>query len=632
MQLKFQSRSKTFLQIFIESPDTSSAMTEKISLEVSRHSAAHILAAAVLKIFPNTKLDIGPATEKGFYYDFDSEHTFTADDLTAIETEMRKIIADDLPFVRQEISRDTALKQFESVGQDYKVERLADIPVGEIISTYTVGEFTDLCRGPHVESSKQVGVIKLLSVSGAYYRGNEKNRQLQRIHGTAFNKQEELDENLKNIEEAKLRDHRKLGKELQLFAIDNDVGQGLILWLPRGTILRNELQNFIAKELRRQGYQQVMTPHVARLGLFRTSGHFPHYRESQFEPIADREDIDGSLSYDSLFTALESGNRAGFLIKPMNCPGHIKIYDNTPKSYRDLPYRLAEFGTVYRWEQSGELSGMTRVRGFTQDDAHIFCTEEQLEDEILGCISLVRNILDTMAMRDCRVRVSLRDPKSDKYIGSNESWEKSENSLRQAVKRIGLKYTEEIGEAAFYGPKVDFVIRDVIGREWQLGTVQVDYNLPSRFNLSYVGADNLNHIPVLVHRAPFGSLERFCGVLIEHFGGDFPLWLAPEQVRLLPINDNIIPYAEKIRDILVEKDLRVSIDDRSDKLGAKIRRAEIEKIPCSAILGEKEKSSAELSVRSRICKDYEGTHTISAFADILLNDIRTKRLPDVFLK
>ncbi|MDR2576815.1 MAG: threonine--tRNA ligase [Puniceicoccales bacterium] len=612
--------------------DTSRAMMDKISLEMRRHSAAHVLAAAVLELFPGTKADIGPATEKGFYYDFASEHTFTAEDLALLEEKMRQIIARDLPIERWEISREEATQLFANAGQTYKLERLADIAVGETISTYAIGQFVDLCRGPHVASTGQIGVVKLLSIAGAYYRGNEKNQQLQRIYGTAFETQKELDRYLENLEEAKLRDHRRLGKELQLFAIDNDVGQGLILWLPRGTILRMELQNFIAKELQWQGYQQVMTPHVARLGLFRTSGHFPYYREAQFEPIADREDLDASLSYGELSQSLESGQRDGFLIKPMNCPGHIKIYQNTPKSYRDLPCRLAEFGTVYRWEQSGELSGMTRVRGFTQDDAHIFCTDEQLEEEILGCISLVQKILDTMAMRECRVRVSLRDPKSDKYIGGDEAWEKSERALRQAVRRLNLPFSEEIGEAAFYGPKIDFIVRDVLGREWQLGTVQVDYNLPARFQVSYVGADNRLHTPVLIHRAPFGSLERFCGVLIEHFGGNFPLWLAPEQLRLLPINDALVPYAQTVRDFLVKKDLRVSVDDHADKLGAKIRRAELEKIPCVAVIGAKERDSGELSVRSRICADYDGNHTISTLAEKLLDDIRTRKLPDAFLE
>ena len=596
-----------------------------------RHSAAHVLAAAVLRLFPTAKIDIGPATETGFYYDFDGDHSFVAEDLIAIEAVMGEIIASDLPFLRREVDRGEAEKIFRSSGQHYKLERLADIADGEAITIYSLGDFVDLCRGPHLQSSGKIGAFKLLSIAGAYYRGSESNRQMQRIYGTAFHSQKELDDHLEAVEEAKRRDHRRLGKELQLFTIDNDVGQGLILWLPRGTVLRTELQQFIAKELVRQGYDQVITPHVARLELFRTSGHFPYYRDAQFEPIADREDLDRELTYGELSNALESGTCSGFLIKPMNCPGHIKIFTDSPKSYRDLPCRLAEFGTVYRWEQSGELSGMTRVRGFTQDDAHIFCTEEQLEDEILGCISLVRKIFDTLAIGDYRIRIGLRDPQSSKYIGDDEIWEKSEDALLRAVKTLGAKHTEEIGEAAFYGPKIDFVIKDVLGREWQLGTVQVDYNLPQRFQLNYIGADNQPHVPVMIHRAPFGSLERFCGVLIEHFGGDFPLWLAPEQLRILPISDDIIPYAKKLRGMLQERDIRATVDDHSDTLGAKIRRAELFRVPYAAVVGAREMEANQVSLRSRIRKDHEGTHEINALPGLLEADISSLRLPDAFL-
>ncbi|MDR3317073.1 MAG: threonine--tRNA ligase [Puniceicoccales bacterium] len=600
-------------------------------LGIMRHSAAHVLAAAVLRLFPETKFDIGPSTETGFYYDFDGDHSFTSENLVAIEGEMDRIIGENLPIIRRDVTRKEAEEIFLEIGQHYKLERLADIPSGEVISIYTVGDFVDLCRGPHLPSTGAIGAVRLLSIAGAYYRGDEGNRQLQRIYGTAFGTKKELDEYLNGVEEAKRRDHRRLGKDLQLFTVDNDVGQGLVLWLPRGTILRMELQNFIAKELRKQGYQQVMTPHVARLELFRISGHFPYYRDSQFEPIPDRENLDRNLTYGELSAALESGGCGGFLIKPMNCPGHIKIYANTPKSYRDLPYRLAEFGTVYRWEQSGELNGMTRVRGFTQDDAHIFCTEEQLETEILGCISLVQKVLTTMALRDCRVRMGLRDPSSNKYIGDEEIWEKSENALRRAVKRLGMVHVEEVGEAAFYGPKIDFVTKDVLGREWQLGTVQVDYNLPERFHLNYIGADNQPHVPVLIHRAPFGSLERFCGVLIEHFGGDFPLWLAPEQVRLLPVGDGQLPYAKEVENLLLERDIRATVDSHSDKLGAKIRRAEIDRVPYAAIIGAKEQGSLGVSIRSRIRKDHEGDHSAAGFVELLVEDIRTHRLPDALL-
>lgn len=595
-----------------------------------RHSTAHILAAAVLKLFPDTKIDIGPATESGFYYDFDSSHVFTADDLRLLEREMAALIGADLPFIRSEVSRDQAGEIFRRWGQHYKLERLDDIPEGEVISLYRVGDFTDLCRGPHVSSSREISAFRLLSVAGAYYRGNEANRQLQRIYGTAFLSQEDLDRHLEQLEEAKRRDHRKLGRELKLFHIDEEVGAGLILWLPRGTIIRNELQRFILEELTRHGYDQVMTPHIAKLDLFRTSGHFPYYRESQFAPIVDREDLRPELPYEEVLSELEGGRLKGFLLKPMNCPGHIKIYGASPKSYRDLPCRYAEFGTVYRWEQSGELTGMTRVRGFTQDDAHIFCTEDQLESEICGCLNLVNRIFDTLGISEYRVRVSLRDPKSDKYIGTDEAWEKSEAALRQAVKVLGVPFREEVGEAAFYGPKIDFVIRDVIGREWQLGTIQVDYNLPERFDLTYIGADNRPHRPIMIHRAPFGSLERFCGLLIEHFSGDFPLWLAPEQVRILPVSDDCLPYAEEMRRRFREAGIRISIDDHSDKLGAKIRRAESEKVPYAMVLGSKEVASNRVSLRSRIARLSEATLSPDECLRMLLTDIENRVLPAGF--
>lgn len=607
-------------------------MKEELNLEKRRHSAAHLLASAVLKRFPGTKIDIGPATATGFYYDFDSTHSFTSEDLLLLEKDIAKLIREDLPFVCEEISREDAIALFQSLGQHYKLERLADIPDGEKITIYRTGDYVDLCSGPHVPSSKDVGVVKLLSVAGAYYRGEESNKQLQRIYGTAFPTKEELDQYLAQLEEAKRRDHRKLGRELKLFTIDEELGAGLILWLPKGTTIRNELQKFITEELTRQGYQMVMTPHIAKLGLFRTSGHFPYYRDSQFFPIVNQESLDKDYSFQELALALENGSVDGFLLKPMNCPGHIRIYASSPKSYRDLPCRLAEFGTVYRWEQSGELNGMTRVRGFTQDDAHIFCTEEQLEKEIQGCISLVEKIFKTLGMKEYRVRVSLRDPDSSKYIGSDEAWEKSEGALRKAVRNLGVPFTEEPGEAAFYGPKIDFVIKDVIGREWQLGTVQVDYNLPQRFHLSYIGADNLPHQPIMVHRAPFGSLERFCGVLIEHFAGDFPLWLAPEQVRILPLNDDLLAYASEVQQLLLNEGVRVTVDSRSDKLGAKIRRAESERIPYSIVLGAQEAENRTVSVRSRIRRSMEKTLPLQEFTETILREIRSRELPESFEK
>ncbi|MDR2806758.1 MAG: threonine--tRNA ligase, partial [Puniceicoccales bacterium] len=484
-----------------------------------RHSAAHVLAAAVARLFPEVKFDIGPATNDGFYYDFDLDHKFTGDDLLKIEAEMEKLIRENQAFERMVVSRQEAFEQFSGKNQTYKLERLNDIPEDEAISIYKNGDFIDLCRGPHVHHSGEIKAIKLLSIAGAYYRGNENNRQMQRIYGTAFLSQAALDAFLKQREEAKQRDHRKIGKELELFLIDDTVGPGLILWLPKGNTVRNELQKFISSELEKLGYMLVSTPHVAKLDLFRTSGHFPYYKDAQYPPIAERTTLENNphLSCAALIEGLENGSLDGFLLKPMNCPGHIKIYAARSRSYRELPLKLAEFGTVYRWEQSGELSGMTRVRGFTQDDAHIFCMEEQLPQQITECLDLVKMVFATLGMSDFRVRVSLRDPRSNKYIGSDASWNKAERALEIAAKSLGVPYTLEVGEAAFYGPKIDFVVKDVIGREWQLGTVQVDYNLPERFDITYIGDDNKPHRPVMIHRAPFGSMERFCGLLIEHF-------------------------------------------------------------------------------------------------------------------
>jgi threonyl-tRNA synthetase len=572
---------------------------------------------------------------------------------------MKKVIDENQAFTRREVSRDEAVTIIKSRGQErFKLGRLADIPEGEKISFYTNGEFTDLCAGTHVRYTKQIKAFKLLSIAGAYHRGDERNKQLQRIYGTAFPSKEELASYLHQLEQAKLRDHRKLGKDLKLFHIDEDVGQGLILWTPAGAILRQELQNFISGELKKQGYAQVFTPHIGRLTLYKTSGHFPYYKDSQFPPVVERDFLDQLIS--SGCSCAEMSNRIeavsvhlaekvnkltgretiardrilpddqlidGFLLKPMNCPHHVKIYASQPHSYRDLPVRLAEFGTVYRWEQSGELNGMTRVRGFTQDDAHLFCTEEQVQAEILGCLSLVKTVLTTLGMSDYRVRVGLRDPDSNKYTGDPRNWDKAETACREAAKTLGVPFTEEPGEAAFYGPKIDFVIKDVIGREWQLGTVQVDYNLPIRFDLSYIGADNTAHRPVMIHRAPFGSMERFCGVLIEHFAGDFPLWLAPEQVRLVTISDKVLDYAKATLDRLLAADLRATLDTHSDKLGAKIRRAELEKVPYVLVLGAKEAEAQSASVRSRARGD-EGVHRIEDLLARFRTEIATRALPE----
>ncbi|MBI2513076.1 MAG: threonine--tRNA ligase [Opitutae bacterium] len=628
-------------------------------LEEIRHSSSHVLATAVLRVFPDAKLDIGPPTDTGFYYDIDLDHKLTMDDLARLEAEMKKVIDENQSFQRKEVSREEAEQIIRSRGQErYKLGRLADIPEGEKISFYTNGEFVDLCAGTHVRYTKQIKAFKLLSIAGAYHRGDERNKQLQRIYGTAFASKEELANYLTQLEQAKLRDHRKLGKDLKLFHIDEDVGAGLILWTPAGSILRQQLQDFIATELRRQGYSQVFTPHIGRLSLYKTSGHFPYYKDSQFPPVVEREFLDQLVA--SGCSCAEMSNRIeavsqkfaeslnartgaetitkdrilpddqlidGFLLKPMNCPHHVKIYGSQPRSYRDLPVRLAEFGTVYRWEQSGELNGMTRVRGFTQDDAHLFCTEEQVQQEILGCLSLVKTVLTTLGMNEYRVRVGLRDPDSNKYTGKPENWDKAENACREAAKTLGVPFTEEPGEAAFYGPKIDFVIKDVIGREWQLGTVQVDYNLPVRFDLNYIGADNQAHRPVMIHRAPFGSMERFCGVLIEHFAGDFPLWLAPEQIRIVPISDKVMEFAKSALAEFQAADLRVALDTHSDKLGAKIRRAELEKVPYVLVLGQKEAELLSASVRSR-AKGDEGVHKITDLISRFKQEVATRALPE----
>ncbi len=602
-------------------------------LEELRHSASHILATAVLRLYPEAKLDIGPATDTGFYYDIDLDKKLTAEDLEKIEAEMYKIVKENQKFERMEVSREEAVELIKKSGQErYKLGRLADVPEGEAISFYRNGEFLDLCAGPHVNYTSKVKAIKLLQIAGAYHRGDEKNKQLQRIYGIAFPTKQELEDHLKQVEEAKQRDHRKLGKEMNLFLIDDSVGQGMILWTGRGTIIRQELMDFIMQHLRRQGYQQVTTPHIGRLGLYRTSGHFPYYRESQFPPILEQGEMEGlaeqKCSCADLSNKLESGDVDGFLLKPMNCPMHIKIFQSRPHSYRELPIRLAEFGTVYRWEQSGELNGLTRVRGFTQDDAHIFCTEEQLGKEIDGCLSLVKTVFATLGISSFRVRVGLRDPDSSKYVGSADGWDKAENALRKAAQGLGVPFVEEQGEAAFYGPKIDFVVKDVIGREWQLGTVQVDYNLPERFKIEYIGADNKAHRPVMIHRAPFGSLERFTGVLIEHFGGDFPTWLAPEQVRILTITDDQNPYGEELRNQMRELGIRAELDDVSDKLGAKIRRAETDKVPWVFVCGKNEAAEGCVTIRSRIAKSAEGKKSADEAIALVKKAIETRALPE----
>ena len=602
-------------------------------LEQIRHSCSHVLASAILRLFPETQLDIGPPTENGFYYDIDLDKKLDATDLEAIELEMKKVIKENQKFTRIECSREEAVAKIKEIGQErYKLGRLDDIPEGEQVSFYQNGEFIDLCAGSHVGYTKKIKAYKLLSIAGAYHRGDEKNKQLQRIYGTAFANKDELAEYLERLEQAKARDHRKLGKELKLFHVDEAVGAGMVLWTPNGAVIRQELQNFIAEELRMADYDQVFTPHIGKLGLYRTSGHFPYYKDSQFPPIIEPGTVDRlaqeGCSCGDLSNKLDSGEIDGYLLKPMNCPMHIKVFDSQPHSYRDLPVRLAEFGTVYRWEQSGELNGMTRVRGFTQDDAHLFCTEEQIGQEIKGCLDLVKLVFNTLGMSDYRVRIGLRDPDSTKYVGDSEKWDMAEEALREAAQTLDVDFIEEPGEAAFYGPKIDFVVKDVIGREWQLGTVQVDYNLPERFDLSYIGADNEKHRPVMIHRAPFGSMERFCGVLIEHFAGNFPIWLAPEQVRILPMNDELVPQAREIEKLLKAAKVRVTVDDIADKLGAKIRKCHVDKVPTFLVLGRQEAEQGLVKVNSRTNASLEGLKTPAEFMGELLQKIADRSLPE----
>ena len=564
-------------------------LTKKDSqaLAVMRHSCAHVMARAVMRLFEGVQLAFGPTIEGGFYYDFQLEHSLTDDDFAAIEAEMKKIIASNEPFERVEQPRDKALEICRDLGQTLKVEHIQDgLAVHDTLSFYRQGEFVDLCRGPHIPNPKWIGAYKLLSVAGAYWKGDASRQQLQRLYATAFFDKKELQEHLQRIEEAKRRDHRTLGKQLDLFTINPLVGSGLIMWLPKGAIIRSTLETFVKEQLVQRGYQSVYTPVIGRVELYETSGHYPYYADSQFAPIQMEQD-------------------ERYLLRPMNCPHHIMVYQTKPRSYRELPLRFAEFGTVHRYEKSGELSGMTRVRGFTQDDAHIFCTEEQVADEFRGCIEMTQFVLQSLGLEDYRVRLGFRDPQSDKYVGSEESWQRAQQSLVEVCASLGIEAKPEEGEAAFYGPKADFVVTDCIGREWQLGTVQLDYNLPSkeRFDLEYIGTDNQPHRPVMIHRAPLGSMERFIGVLIEHFAGAFPLWLAPEQARVLSVSEKSEEYARHIEEQLTTAGLRVTNDYRAEKLGAKIRNAELEKVPYMLIVGEKDRAAQTVSLRDRVDKD-----------------------------
>jgi threonyl-tRNA synthetase len=557
---------------------------DPLGLQILRHSTAHLLAQAVLHLFPEAKPTIGPAIEQGFYYDFATKRPFTEDDLQAIEAEMQKLAKQNQPITREEISKDACLVRYRELGNVFKTEIIEEIPQ-ETVTVYTQGDYFDLCRGPHVPSTGRLGAFKLLSVAGAYWRGDEKRPMLQRIYGTAFATKEELEHYLAMREEAKRRDHRRLGRELGLFFISPEVGPGLPLWLPKGAIVRNQLETFLKAELSKRGYLPVYTPHIGKLDLYRTSGHYPYYKESQFPPI--------------IMAEKGEGEEEGYLLKPMNCPHHIMIYKSEMRSYRDLPLRLAEFGTVYRYEQSGELGGLTRVRGFTQDDAHLFLTPEQLDHELKETVDLVLFVFRTLGLSDYKVRVSLRDPASDKYVGTAENWDKAQSAILRAVQDLGMDYTVAEGEAAFYGPKLDFLVRDSIGREWQLGTVQVDYNLPERFGLEYIGEDGQAHRPVMIHRAPFGSLERFFGLLIEHFAGAFPVWMAPVQAVVIPIAERHHAYAEEVTNALRAQASRVNLDARNESMRYKIREAQLQKIPYMLVVGDKEAESRTVGVRTQ---------------------------------
>ena len=560
--------------------------SESETLKKIRHTTSHVMAMAVQKLFPKAQVTIGPWIENGFYYDFDTPETFTEADLKAIKKEMVKIIKRDLPVVREEVSREEAKRRIETIKEPYKLEILQDLE--DPITIYHLGEeWWDLCAGPHIESTKQINpkAIDLETVAGAYWRGDQTKAQLQRIYGTAWETPEQLAEYKRRKEEALKRDHRKLGKELGLFIFSDLVGPGLPLWTPKGTMLKNSLKDFLQQEQLKRGYLPVDTPHIARIDLFKTSGHWQKYKEDMFPMMADNEQAE----------ALEQG----FVLKPMNCPFHIQIYKNELRSYRELPIRLAEFGTVYRHEKSGELGGLTRVRGFTQDDSHLFVTPEQLEAEFLSVVDLTLFVFKNLQLNNFKARLSFRDPNSDKYIGSDEAWEKAQGAIRRAVEKMGMEHFEGIGEAAFYGPKLDFIFQDALEREWQLGTVQVDYNLPERFDLEYVAEDGTRKRPVMIHRAPFGSLERLIGILIEEYAGDFPLWLAPTQAKLLPVNSEFLPFAQEVAEQMRQVGIRAEADISNERLGKLIRNAEKAKIPIMAVVGAKEVESNSLSIRTR---------------------------------
>jgi threonyl-tRNA synthetase len=621
----------------ITAMDRKTGQSSSEALWLIRHSAAHVMAEAIQRVIPGAQLVYGPPIDNGFYYDiaFPEGKTLSAADFERVEAEMAKIIAEDRPFTRYELPKMQGMEKLRAEGSKYKIdnaERAIEAGSGGL-SWYASGSpnknWEDFCRGPHVPSTGKIGAFKVLSLASSYWHGDEKSDRLTRVYGTAFADQKQLDEHLVRLDEAGRRDHRAINKKLHLFHIDETVGQGLILWTPNGSIVRRELEEFIRTELIKQGYVFVYTPHIGNLNLYKTSGHYPYYAESQFPPLIEREKVNAlareGCSCAEFSNRMGKGEVEGFMLRPMNCPHHIKIFASQQRSYRDMPQRIAEFGTVYRYEQSGELTGLTRVRGFTVDDAHLFCREDQIPAEVMGCLSLVKLVLNTLGMSDYRVRVGLRDPDSSKYVGEPANWDKAEKACRDAAASLGVPFAQEAGEAAFYGPKIDFIIKDAIGREWQLGTVQVDYNLPQRFDLSYIGPDNKPHKPVMIHRAPFGSMERFMGVLIEHFEGAFPTWLAPEQVRVLPISEKFMAYAEEVERALKDAGVRATVDRSDERVQAKIAAASEMKIPYLLIVGGKDRDARAVSVRLRGAGDL-GAMPLAGFVQTVKGEIASRSI------
>jgi threonyl-tRNA synthetase len=646
------------------------------SLYVLRHSTAHVMAEAICRLFPETKLVYGPPVEDGFYYDIDLSRSITPEDFPRIEEEMERIVREDRPFTRLEMTRPAAMDKLRAEGSRYKLDN-AERAEGDVLSFYVTGahpgkDFEDLCRGPHVPSTGYIKAYRIRQVSGSHYRGDVNDQALQRVYGTAFFKKKALEEHFQRLEEAKKRDHRVIGRQLELFALREEVGPGLVLWLPKGMVIRAELQHYLTGEMVKLGYDLVFTPHIGNLELYRTSGHYPYYEDSQFPAMFETprgkalqgllqfarqateetgarrdallralretarsvegicgplDDVCGSDTPETMMEALRAAlaSEPGFLLKPMNCPHHIQIYLSHPRSYRDLPVRMAEYGTVYRYEQSGELSGLTRVRGFTQDDAHLFCTADQLGEELTATVNLTRQVLEVLGMNQYRVRLGMRDASSDRYVGSDANWEKAERAIRQAAQASGMEYAEERGEAAFYGPKIDFLVKDCIGRTWQLGTVQVDYNLPERFGLSYIGPDNRPHTPVMIHRAPFGSMERFVGILIEHFAGAFPLWLAPVQVGVACVSEKSAAYAREVAAALTATGLRVRMDLGDEKIGPKKHRFREAKVNYILVVGEREAEESAVNVNDRQGRSY-GNRSLESFIEACREEVRVRAL------